>query len=152
MANSHKEILQQVFCDVLENLAFMFGDILDEEASTPSGEAIQAEMCFKGPIEGKLRIAVPKEMCPTIAANVLGIEPDDETSLSDASDALKELLNVTCGHVLTSLMGDEPIFDLTVPEVTQIEEEEWADLAAQSDTAAFMVEEHPVLLHLEVEQ
>ncbi len=152
MAESHKKMLENVFCDVLENLAFMFGEIAEEDITRGPGECLRAQMRFTGPITGSLCLAVPREMCPTIAANVLGLEPDDEAAISDAGDALKELLNVICGHVLTSLMGEEPVFDLTVPEVSPLDADEWRALAQLQDTAAFIVEAYPVLLHLEVEE
>ena len=93
-------------------------------------------------------MTVPVEMCPEIAANVLGVDLDDPDVVVKPLDALKELLNVTCGHVLTALAGDEPVFDLTVPEVTEIDAVAWKKLADAPYTVAFLVDESPVLLQL----
>ena len=151
MPNEHDEILQEVFCDVVEKLAFMFGEAIEKEDLPPvENEGIEANMAFSGPINGTLILATPIEMCPLIAANVLGMEPDDENVQARATDALKELLNVICGNALTAIAGEDPIFDLTVPEARKLTAEEWAALLSAPETLAFNVEDQPVLLQLKI--
>lgn len=152
MAN-HSKMLSEIFCSVLENQAYMFGEPIEEGEEIPpaSGDYLQARMRFMGPFRGELSLTVPAEVCPEIAANVLGLEPDDERVAESSEDALKELLNVTCGQVLTALAGEDPVFDLTVPEVKAVDDGQWESLLASSDTAAFIVEDAPVLLHLDTE-
>ena len=151
MPNEHSEILQEVFCDVVEKLAFMFGEVAEKDDMPPvEGESIQARMAFTGPMSGSLLVAAPVEMCPVIAANVLGMEPDDENVQTRATDALKELLNVICGNALTAIAGEDPIFDLTVPEASLLSSESWAQLLDDPETLTFIVEDQPVLLQLKI--
>ncbi len=151
METDYKQLLCDSFCEIAENLAFMFGELAEEDEIADSPDAcVSVEMGFVGPFTGTITMAVPVEMCAEITANVLGIDPDDDIVADKPWDALKELLNVTCGHVLTSLAGDEPIFDLTVPQVTQIDEAIWHRMRDEPGTAAFIVDENPVLLKLVV--
>jgi len=151
MPNEHDELLQEVFCDVVEKLAFMFGETAEQSEMPPVGEEnIEAKMAFTGPFKGSLILATPVEMCPLIAANVLGMEPDDENVLARATDALKELLNVICGNALTAIAGEDPIFDLTVPEAGMLSADGWSALLEAPDTLAFIVEDQPVLLQLKI--
>jgi len=152
MAASNKQLLSQAFSEVVENLAFMFADEaeLDEIDTTPDS-AVCAAMGFVGARKGTLRIAVPPEMCMEIAGNILGIDPDDERATEKARDALKELLNITCGHLLTAMAGEEPVFDLTVPEVSDLDGSQWLAMAQDEEAACFLVDEHPVLLELELD-
>lgn len=148
MAN-HREMLNEVFYNVLENLAFMFGESVENDSlDEMAHDAVEARMRFAGPFSGSLSLVMPRNMCQELAANVLGLDPEDEQADASGEDALKELLNVTCGQVLTSLAGQEPVFDLSVPLVEPLDESRWQTLVADEDTAAFLIDEQPVLLHL----
>ena len=150
MATNHKEVLEQVFGKVLEEVAFMFADAADpEELPDEFPEALEATMTFVGMMQGAVGVVVSPEMCLEVAANMLGVDPDDEEAMDKGRDALKELLNITCGHLLTSIAGDEPVFDLTVPEVTELDGERWQELKARPDAAVFLVDDAPALLWFE---
>ena len=150
MGEEQKDVLVHVFAEILEQLAFMFAEPPEGEVSPPTSAALaRASMGFKGPFEGKMEIVVPRDMCEELAANVLGLEPDDEMVQRAPFDALKELLNVTCGNVLTTIAGDEPVFDLTIPEVEELDPSTWPDMLARPGTVCYLVEDYAVLLHLE---
>jgi CheY-specific phosphatase CheX len=147
------QIVRDVFGSVIERTAFMFGESVGKEdlpiAQTPY---VQASMSFRGPQRGVLSIAMPRDACVQIAANVLGMEPEEPFVAQRATDSLKEILNVTCGHILTSLAGDAPVFDLSIPEVTDLDEEAQAALRDDPHTQAFLADECPVLLRLTVNE
>lgn len=147
MDSERGEKIARAFSDVFEKLAFMFAEPA-EKAELPDdpGDAVLARMRFSGHWRGTLELAVPADMCPEIAANVLGLEPDDETAETRGPDALKEVLNVTCGSILTTLAGDQPVFDLSVPEVLTLEPEGWKELLDSEESLAFTVDEHAVVL------
>ena len=93
---------------------------------------------------------VPNSLSKEIAANVLGLEPDDDLVREGAGDALKELLNVTCGHILTSLLGTKMVFDLSAPEMEVYDESAWREMLRAPNTVGVLVEESPVLLSFEM--
>lgn len=151
MTNEHQETLRRVFSDVAESLAFMFTEDLDEvgEPAVADTRFVRAHMEFRGPFTGTLQMAVPESMCPEITANVLGLDPEDELVTKQPHDALKELLNVTCGNVLTALAGEAPVFDLTVPEVAPLDHTAWEALKSEPGVLYCVVDDNPVLLKLE---
>jgi CheY-specific phosphatase CheX len=152
MQTEHMELLSGVFCEVLEKMAFMFGERVEkEDLPQIAAEYVQVKMTFTGPLRGGLALAVPSDMRAEFAANVLGMEPDDEFVEKRASDALKEVLNVTCGHMLTTLVGEEPVFDLSIPTLSSINKVECSALLSEPETLCFLVDDHPVLLRLLVE-
>jgi hypothetical protein len=55
-----------------------------------------------------------------LATNVLGMEAE-ELSPEHARDALKELVNVTCGELLVALSGKKTVFNLSVPVIEKID-------------------------------
>lgn len=149
MPNEHAETIRNVFCDVLEKMAFMFGELAEEDEMPPSVEsAVEASMTFSGPFKGGLALAVPAKMCPELAANILGIDPDEEGAVEKAHDALKEVLNVICGNVLTEMAGVDPVFDLSVPEINELDAAAWKALQNDAATVAFLVDDYPTLLRL----
>lgn len=151
-AESNKQVVAEVVCNVLEQMAFMFGDPMElDEISEADGEGVLARMQFKGPFTGSMTLAAPEELCPMLAENMLGVEPDDDRAQEKAHDALKELLNVCCGNVLTSLAGEEPVFDLTVPEVRSLDAGEWQAIVEDERNVGLSVDDCPVMVRLEIE-
>jgi len=152
MNDERKELLSRVFMDVLEQMAFMFGDTASaDDFREISCEILLARMEFHGAMHGSLQLAVPLHMCPELAANFLGTEPEDAEEPRIYRDALKELLNVTCGNVLTSFAGEEPVFDLTVPEVTDLAPDDRELFAQDGSSVFFLVDEHPVAIRLTID-
>ena len=151
MDDSRRATIIAVFSDVMEQMAFMFAEAAEEEEAPSMGDTglVQAVMGFEGPFHGTLELVVPRAICEELAANVLGLEPDDEMVTHAPFDALKELLNITCGNLLTALAGETPVFDLTIPEVKQLEGNAWNALRTRPGAVYCLVDSYPVLLHLE---
>ena len=145
---NRKEVLNQVLCNVFETLAFMFGDVSDDETELTGEVAAVACMQFSGDATGSLEIAVPVPMCAVIACNVLGVDPGDSLVKEQELDALKEVLNIICGNLLVEIVGDEAIVDLTVPETSQIDRAGWLTMQDDPVCEAFVVDDYPVLLRL----
>jgi chemotaxis protein CheY-P-specific phosphatase CheC len=147
-----KDLTSRVVARVMGQLAFMFGERVsaDELPPTPKS-AFHAEMSFSGPFGGIFGIVVPAAICPSIAANVLGIDEDDPDALRKGQDALKELVNVACGHILTEIAGEDPVFDLTVPDVSTILADDWDTFVDDPMTVILLVDEEvPVLARLSI--
>jgi CheY-like chemotaxis protein len=51
----------------------------------------------------------------------LHILAEDDLVRERALDSLKEMLNVTCGQLLTSFAGEGPVFDLSIPTVAELD-------------------------------
>ncbi|MCP4644249.1 MAG: chemotaxis protein CheX [bacterium] len=151
MEANPKEVLGQVFPEILENLAFMFADEADPaELQDPPEDGITAAMEFTGQFSGSIAVTVPAAMCLELAANMLGVDEEDERAMDKARDALKELLNITCGHVLTSLAGEEPVFDLSVPRVEDLDPASWPALTEDAGAVGCLVDDAPLLLRISV--
>ena len=148
-----KDILVKVFLEVAEQMAFLFGEEADEDALCGLARDIRVvKMCFKGPFSGTLTLVATSDLCHILAENMLGVDADDERAVSKALDAVKELLNVTCGRVLTAVAGEVPVFDLTVPEVLPVLPAEVYALKECGDFAVCLLEEdHTVLLIVKIE-
>ncbi|HEY6564423.1 MAG TPA: chemotaxis protein CheX [Pirellulaceae bacterium] len=147
--NASPQLLREVFSKVLEKQAFIFAEEMEIGDMVDGGDWVEASMSFRGPFDGNLSLALSKPAELEIAANFLGKDADDPEVARFAEDSLKEILNVVCGHALTALAGENPVFDLSIPEVRPVPTSDWSALAARPGTLGFDVEGHPALLRFQ---
>lgn len=151
MKTEHAEVLNDTLCRVIEQVAFMFAEPADPAIlPAPQGACIVADMRFTGAFNGGLRMAAASRFCVEMAANVLGMEPDDPASEAHGIDTMKELLNVVCGNVLTEIAGSEAVFTLSIPMACAFDASAWQLMLGRAP-ACFTVDEHPVMVELNVE-
>jgi len=143
MSNDHKTILAEGFRDVIEKIAFMFAEPVPRDDLVPAESAcLRATIRFDGPERsGTVSIAAPMGLCIEVAANVLGLDAGERVGVGEASDALRELVNVLCGRFLTDLAGDEPVFNLSIPEVLQLDQTSWDELVKSGEALTFVVDD-----------
>ena len=154
MINPQSEQLESVFCDIVEKLTFMFPEPV-EIGDIPGGFSgyVHVAMSFSQDAKGEVILAVPAEMCVELAANLLGMDPDDEEVQDRARDALQELLNVFTGHALTTLFGESSTCDLTVPIATDMSVDDWKAMLTAPDTMTFLIDDDfPALITVTVEE
>ncbi len=144
-----REILHGVLYDILERLAFLFADDVDEitEEMIPS-TFWRAAIEFHGIVSGKIEVAAPEDLCLTLAANTMGVEPDMLEGLTP-KDALGEFLNIVCGEFIEVRHGAKEIFRLTIPTLSVCTTEQWQAMAAMPATVQLLVEDQPMLARAE---
>jgi len=149
MQHDINDMLARVCCKVFENLAFMFGDSLEKDDAVSESETfIRAMMTFDGEKKGSIEIVVPGEIGDELAVNILGLDDPDEIGEDTSDDALKEVLNTTCGQLLTALFTDKPVFHLSVPVTSALDNNQWQELIADEQFIALEIDDKPVLLRV----
>jgi len=68
---------------------------------------------FRGPLNGRLVVRASSSILPEVANNMLG--EDDQRPVALQRDALGEIANVICGHVLPMIGGSDAVFHLAAP-------------------------------------
>jgi chemotaxis protein CheY-P-specific phosphatase CheC len=136
----------------MENLAFMFADQVSKEDLPPAQEPLScAAISFSGHASGTMMIVAGEALCDRLCADMLGIEPEDEACHLKSGDALKEALNTICGQFLTAMAGEDPVFSLTPPEISVIDQQQWEEIKDKGGTLFFSIDRSPVLLWAEYE-
>jgi len=149
MSSKASDAIASVFPRVLEEQTFLFADPSDLNfAASPPREAVCVSITFSGANAGKLEMGISATLGREIARNLLEIEPGEEPPDSAAQDALRELLNVTCGNILTEMAGDKPVFNLSLPQIEPIDAKAWKKLISDPGASIFEVENQPVVLRL----
>ena len=146
MKTDVEQLLSEVFYCVLEKYAFMFGELsAKDQLFISDTEFTEVVIDFSGPRNGKISISVPTRVCPQIAVNVLGHSPEEDIE-NWGVDALKELLNVTCGSVLLAFYGEDLILDISPPISRPLSLQDWNALLNDPNTLAYLVDDSPMLL------
>lgn len=88
----------------------------ETELSAEQGAApldVAASVEFRGPMTGRLVLRASSGILAEVANNMLGA--DDSRPAALQRDALGELANVICGHVLPMVGGRDAVFHLAAP-------------------------------------
>jgi len=117
-----RELLARVGARVLEDAAYVLA--LPAKAQPYDSLAFGAygvQLTFDGPFGGCCELWAPRELARQLAVNMLGLVVDDDGADAREMDieALQEAMNILCGNLLTELAGQEPVFDLGIPTVSE---------------------------------
>lgn len=143
---SAKETLVSTASRVFEQAAFMFADVVDTLDCEPT---VGVSLSYDGDNSGSIELWTVRELALTIADNLLG-ETDslsEEQLQARESDALKEMLNMIAGNLITDLYGTAPVYNLDIPAIM----ENPLNLQWVPDSAVRLrVEGFPVLLLMRI--
>ena len=113
--------LGRVVIEILEEAAFLFCEPMDEMNRTElSSEVLMAKLGFTGPSSGDMIFSAPPETASEIAANLLGVDPDDPEVSGKGAEAVGEILNIIGGALLKEWFGSSADFEMGIPEVMKI--------------------------------
>lgn len=118
MPSTTAQSLLRATTATFEELALLFPEteLSPEQAAAPLDVAVSVD--FRGPLRGRLVVRASQSILPAIAANMLGAEESQQLPLQ--RDALGEIGNVICGHVLPLVAGADKIFDLAAPVIHEV--------------------------------
>ena len=117
MSEKIKTILSRVAVKTLEELVFLFAFDEDEAQNWQADPAVAAGISFSGLISGTLIMKLSAKILPLLATNMLGVDEQEETTLAQQYDALKETLNVICGNLLPKIGGMQEVFNMDPPTI-----------------------------------
>ncbi len=143
------DILANAVSQALEMMAFMVTLPMEDELPIPQ-ESIMVHMDFTGPLSGRAELLAGRDLVRQLAANVMGIDPDDPLADEKSIDAFKEMLNTTLGVMLPLITRDpSDIFDVSLPQANLYQSPaEWQYFVNQAGVMVVDIESHPLAIHL----
>ena len=116
MSDPTPEMLTEVLSSVLEEAAFF---MIEPEPVPDSldGDVFSATIDFEAVRGGQLRLTASRNLARNLAANMLGIDPNDAEADEQGRNALGEILNVLGGAFITRHFGTKVPFQLGLPTV-----------------------------------
>lgn len=145
-----RERTLNVLSRILEESAYIFTDVASEKVlPEPSAwEADGVALTFTGIENGEMRLWASKGFSRVVAANMLGVDEDDDAAAQKGLDALKESLNILLGNYLTEIYGEEPVFDLGLPKA--VSPSQMAEDLGNPEAFILAAEEYPVVFIVEL--
>lgn len=138
----------EAFAQVLETMAFISLSPIAAPHEGPPDTLLTA-IDFTGPFSGAVELVASEEFAVTLAANVLGSSRADPNAADRARDAVKELVNVTCGALLSKLGHTcRKPFEVGIPRIAAFDPSQWQAFLASPDSAAFDADGHTVALRV----
>jgi hypothetical protein len=123
----------QSLADSAETMAFVSLMPPDGPCALPL-DLLRVSISFTGPLTGSLELIAPAAFGALLAANMLGCDPSDPDAVTRSTDAMKELMNITCGDLLPKIVDGPPRgFEMGLPHIEPLEDRPgWeAHLAAE---------------------
>lgn len=111
---------------VEETLAWTLGEaafaLLDRDEAPPDwpGVLVVGSLPFHGPAHGTVQLATSPEFAAELAANLLGLDPDDVTAARRAHEALGELLNIFAGALFAKWFGPGERCAMGIPRLRTV--------------------------------
>lgn len=150
MNNLTSERMHEIVQQVIEPLSFMFVEPVEHTLLLSPDDPIEVRMVFSGDFCGELALLAPSALARELCANMLGADVCDIIAGDRALDALKELVNVLCGHIVTEIAGEGPAFNLQPPDCGPANLEQWDSVLPCRQAYGFTFDEYPVLIALSV--
>jgi CheY-specific phosphatase CheX len=115
LSDDRRETILSVIGSVLEDAAFIFTEAIDPAAGSEPAAIEGVTLSFSGERSGVFRLWAEEGFLKLLAANMLGIEENDADARERRADALREIINIITGNVLTELFGTVAVFELGIP-------------------------------------
>lgn len=110
-----KEVLTESASEVFETMMFMALEKVPAEEAEMAEDTLLSSITFTGALEGCLAICCASIDAKEIAANMLGMEPDDDISMEDICDAMGEVANMVLGSVKKRIAETVGDIDVSIP-------------------------------------
>ena len=125
------DLLASSISEAMEVMAFLT-PMPAETTSPPDGLLVATRLDYRGAACGWLELYCSPQLGSTLLANLLGGESEVTTSKEHALDALRELVNVTCGTLLRQAgLTERGIIEMSVPSQRLMDEQEWSSIVAK---------------------
>lgn len=149
----YAEVLGDVSAMVLEEAAFVFTEPAEEDPRWEEN-VVEIKIVFSGDGNGSIMMAAPESVGLEMAANLLGVEPGEESGIErPAEAALSEMLNMITGPMAAGWFGEEAVCRIGVPEaktVTGSAHKNWRD-GSTCSVSLITEEEEPLELAAVIE-
>lgn len=149
---SDHETLTDVFIETLEQFALLFGEPADSGEMPPTEEPYRSAVIrFQaGSRTGEFIVAASPELCREVAANIIGLDPEDVADEA-MTDSVKELANVVLGAMADRCFGAQTVCEMEPPEVRSLDRDALAAMIADPDGICMRVDDHFLLARLNVQ-
>ena len=103
--------------EVFETMIFMDLEQCIDDSVELTGDCLLGSITFKGNLEGCLSICCSRAGAKVIAANMLGMDPNEDVADDDICDAMGEVANMVMGGVKSRIQDSVGTIEVSIPSV-----------------------------------
>ena len=112
------ETLLDAAKEIFETMIFVKFEESSNQKDTIEGDSLLGSITFKGGLEGCFAICCCVPCAKTIALNMLAMDPSEELSEAEISDAIGEVTNMIMGGVKSRILNTVGNMEVSIPVVT----------------------------------
>lgn len=136
----------EALLESLETMAFM--SLAPAGSDQPPEAVRKVSIDFTHPVAGRIELMAPAALGHLLCANIMGIDPSEPDAQAGGDDALRELMNVTCGSLLSGhFPGTEAEMGLPALEPAD-GPEAWRAFLEEQDIQVLDADGHTIALRL----
>jgi CheY-specific phosphatase CheX len=105
--------------EIFETMIFVNFEESSEQEDIIEGDSLLGSITFKGGIEGCFAICCSALCAKTIALNMLAMDPSEELSEAEISDAIGEVTNMVMGGIKSRILDAVSNIEVSIPMVTR---------------------------------
>lgn len=130
----------------LETMAFV--SLAPAGSDAPPQRLRRVSIELASPVAARVEMMAPEALGQLLCANIMGIDPSEPDAQAGGDDALRELMNVTGGALLSSAFpGAEA--NMGLPRLEAVEDaDEWRRFIAGEDVQVLDADGHTIALRL----
>lgn len=146
MEGNPSECLMEALGHVLVSMVSMSPHIIEaKDMPEMKGDALNIRIEYSGKHAGELGLIMERPLASQIAARILGLGSTDDIYDDMIEDAVRELINVVCGHFVTQMYGYTPILKISMPKVFLLGSPACNVLLENPNICTIMVDNFPLL-------
>ncbi len=104
--------------EIFETMIFVNLEESSESEEIIEGDSLLGSITFKGGIEGCFAICCSVPCAKTIALSMLAMDPSEELSEAEISDAIGEVTNMVMGGIKSRILDTVGNIEVSIPMVT----------------------------------
>lgn len=108
--------------EIFETMIFVNLEKSSEQDDIIEGDSLLGSITFKGGLEGCFAICCSVPCAKTIALNMLAMDPSEELSEAEISDAIGEVTNMVMGGIKSRILDAVGNIEVSIPIVTRGQE------------------------------
>jgi chemotaxis protein CheX len=108
--------------EIFETMIFVNLEESSEAEEIIEGDSLLGSITFKGGLEGCFAICCSVPCAKTIALNMLAMDPSEELSEAEISDAIGEVTNMVMGGIKSRILDVVGNIEVSIPIVTSGQE------------------------------
>lgn len=145
--------LSEQLCEILARFCRMFAEPIEKDGLPENLDAgLIGYLPFTGSVSGRLQVAAPAKFAAEVSAACLGEEPFGRLSMSFASDAMREILNIFCGCLVTPIEQGGGRVRFLPAELMELTQEGWRRMKSDPTSLAIVAGDNPVLFRFRLLQ